>query len=556
MIYVGKAKNLKRRVYSYFTSKANESAKVRVMVSRIADLRHTVVATENEAFLLENSMIKSLQPRYNILLKDDKTYPWIVIRNEPFPRVQSTRRRERDGSRYFGPYASVYIQKTVLDLVRSIHSLRTCSLNLSPEAIAKGKYSVCLEYHIGNCKGPCVGLQSETEYREGIELVTSLLRGDTRETTEYLRAKMVGAAAEMRFEEAAVYKKRIEALAAYQSKSVVVSNTLTNLDVFSLVVDDDAAYCNFMRIADGAVVNSFTVELKPGLEDRPQLPAQELFEGVTFSVPQRGDKLHLLELSERNSRLYRLEKLKQIEIKDPERHTNRILAALQKELHLSVPPRHIECFDNSNLQGTNPVASCVVFRDAKPARKEYRHFNIKTVVGANDFASMEEVIGRRYRRLLDEAAELPQLIVVDGGKGQLRFAYETLLRLGIADRVAIVGLAKRIEEVYFPHDSTPYYLDRNSEALKVLMHIRDEAHRFGITFLRKKRSLAFIKSELESIPTLGNRSVEKLLQRFHTLSRIRTASETELSELIGRQRAAEVIRYFREAPADGTKEGK
>ncbi|WP_101571517.1 excinuclease ABC subunit UvrC [Alistipes sp. cv1] len=583
VIYVGKAKNLKRRVYSYFTSKANESAKVRVMVSRIADLRHTVVATENEAFLLENSMIKSLQPRYNILLKDDKTYPWIVIRNEPFPRVQSTRRRERDGSRYFGPYASVYIQKTVLDLVRSIHSLRTCSLNLSPEAIAKGKYSVCLEYHIGNCKGPCVGLQSETEYREGIELVTSLLRGDTRETTEYLRAKMVGAAAEMRFEEAAVYKKRIEALAAYQSKSVVVSNTLTNLDVFSLVVDDDAAYCNFMRIADGAVVNSFTVELKPGLEDRPQdiltyaisriaeqlpggrlsreaivplLPAQELFEGVTFTVPQRGDKLHLLELSERNSRLYRLEKLKQIEIKDPERHTNRILAALQKELHLSVPPRHIECFDNSNLQGTNPVASCVVFRDAKPARKEYRHFNIKTVVGANDFASMKEVIGRRYRRLLDEDAELPQLIVVDGGKGQLRFAYETLLRLGIADRVAIVGLAKRIEEVYFPHDSTPYYLDRNSEALKVLMHIRDEAHRFGITFHRKKRSLAFIKSELESIPTLGNRSVEKLLQRFRTLSRIRTASETELSELIGRQRAAEVIRYFREAPADGTKEGK
>ena len=571
VIYVGKAKNLKRRVYSYFTSKANESAKVRVMVSRIADLRHTVVATENEAFLLENSMIKSLQPRYNILLKDDKTYPWIVIRNEPFPRVQSTRRRERDGSRYFGPYASVYIQKTVLDLVRSIHSLRTCSLNLSPEAIAKGKYSVCLEYHIGNCKGPCVGLQSETEYREGIELVTSLLRGDTRETTEYLRAKMVGAAAEMRFEEAAVYKKRIEALAAYQSKSVVVSNTLTNLDVFSLVVDDDAAYCNFMRIADGAVVNSFTVELKPGLEDRPQdiltyaisriaeqlpggrlsreaivplLPAQELFEGVTFTVPQRGDKLHLLELSERNSRLYRLEKLKQIEIKDPERHTNRILAALQKELHLSVPPRHIECFDNSNLQGTNPVASCVVFRDAKPARKEYRHFNIKTVVGADDFASMREIVFRRYTRLMAEGQELPDLVIVDGGKGQLSNAYAVLCELGLEKQVPIVGLAKRLEEIYYPGDPMPYYLSRTGEPLKVVCHIRDEAHRFGITFHRQKRSNDFLRSELKGIAGIGPRTVETLLGHFRTVARIRNASDEELIELIGAARTQRLRKHF------------
>ncbi len=570
VIYVGKAKNLKRRVSSYFLARADHSPKVRVMVSKIADLRHTVVATESEALLLENNMIKSIQPRYNILLKDDKTYPWIVIRNEPFPRVLSTRRVLRDGSLYFGPYASVYIQKEILDILRGIYQLRTCSLNLSPEAIAKGRYSVCLEYHIGNCKGACVGLQSEEEYRESTKMVASLLKGNTRVTRDYLQGLMDKAAAEMRFEDAGRYKRRLELLAGYQSKSVVVSNTLGSMDVFSLIVDDGEAFCNFMRIVEGAVVNSFTVELKLGLEDEPRdvlsyamgsicdrlqgqlqhevlvpfLPTEELFEGVTFSVPQRGDKLRLLELSERNCRLYRLEKLKQMEIKNPARHVERVMAALQKELHLSETPHHIECFDNSNLQGTNPVASCVVFRDGKPSRKEYRHFNIKSVVGANDFASMEEVVTRRYSRLLSEGAELPQLIVVDGGKGQLRFAYETLVRLGLEQKIAIVGLAKRIEEVYFPHDPVPYYIDRNSEALKVLMHIRDEAHRFGITFHRQKRSLAFIKSELEQIPTLGTRSVEKLLQRFRTISRIRRASAVELAEVIGAHRAAEVVRYF------------
>ena len=416
-------------------------------------------------------------------------------------------------------------------------------------------------------------MQGEEDYRHSVGMVASLLRGDTRDTMRYLKEKMSEASEAMRFEEAAQYKKRIEILTSYQSKSVVVSNTLTNMDVFSLVTDEDAAFCNFMRIADGAVVNSFTVELKPGLEDTPRdvltyaigtiaerlsgklsrevivpfPPSGSLWENVAFTVPQRGDKLRLLELSERNARLYRLEKLKQIEIKDPARHTNRILSTLQRELRLSMPPRHIECFDNSNLQGTNPVASCVVFRDGKPSRKEYRHFNIKTVVGANDFASMEEVIGRRYSRLLAEGAELPELIVVDGGKGQLRFAYETLQRLGLEHKIAIVGLAKRIEEVYFPHDPLPYYIDRNSEALKVLMHIRDEAHRFGITFHRKKRSLAFIRSELESIPTLGPRSVDKLLRHYRTVSNIRRASEEELSGLIGRQRAAEVIRYYSKA---------
>lgn len=576
VIYVGKAKSLRKRVSSYFMQNKEHPPKVRVLVRQIAEIRHIVVDSETDALLLENSLIKELQPRYNILLKDDKTYPWIVIRNEPFPRVLSTRRFVRDGSQYFGPYASVYIQKEILEMLRGIYQLRTCSLNLAPDQIAKGKYRVCLEYHIGNCKGPCIGQQSEEEYRESIGMVASLLKGDTRATREYLQQRMTEAAAEMRFEEAGRYKKRLELLAGYQSKSVVVSNTLGSMDVFSLIVDEGIAFCNFMRIAQGSIVNTFTVELKPGLEDEPRdvlsyaitsirdrlqgrlqrevlvpfLPNEELFEGITFNIPQRGDKLRLLELSERNCRLYRLEKLKQIEIKDPAKHVTRVMAALQKELHLKVAPHHIECFDNSNLQGTNPVASCVVFRDGKPSRKEYRHFNIKTVVGANDFASMEEVVTRRYSRLLAEGAELPQLIVVDGGKGQLRFAYETLQRLGLEQQIAIVGLAKRIEEVYFPHDPMPYYIDRNSEALKVLMHIRDEAHRFGITFHRQKRSLAFIKSELEQIPSLGSRSVEKLLQRFRTISRIRKATMDELTEVIGAHRASEVIRYFANAPKE------
>ena len=584
IIYVGKAKSLRKRVSSYFVQSKEHSAKVRVLVKQIVEIRHIVVGSETDALLLENSLIKSLQPRYNILLKDDKTYPWIVVRREHFPRVQSTRILTRDGSQYFGPYGSVMMQRSVLDFIREVIPLRTCKLNLAPELIAKDKYTVCLQYHLGNCKAPCVGRQSEEEYAQLVGMVVSVLKGDLRPVRQYLEGEMARAAGELKFELAQRYKQRLDALDNYAGRSVIVSAKIVDVDVFSLLPDDDVAWCNFVRIRHGSVVGVQTVKLSTGVgaDERdmltlaiqhiveniaggelsrevivPLLPSTTLlFEGVTFTVPKRGEKLELLEFSRKSARIYRAEQLKNLEIKNPERYTERLMNAVQKELRLDRQPRHIECFDNSNLQGAHPVASCVVFRDGKPSRKEYRHFNIKTVVGANDFASMEEVIGRRYRRLLDEDAELPQLIVVDGGKGQLRFAYETLLRLGIADRVAIVGLAKRIEEVYFPHDSTPYYLDRNSEALKVLMHIRDEAHRFGITFHRKKRSLAFIKSELESIPTLGNRSVEKLLQRFRTLSRIRTASETELSELIGRQRAAEVIRYFREVPADGTKEGK
>ena len=571
IIYVGKAKSLRKRVSSYFVQSKEHSAKVRVLVKQIVEIRHIVVGSETDALLLENSLIKSLQPRYNILLKDDKTYPWIVVRREHFPRVQSTRILTRDGSQYFGPYGSVMMQRSVLDFIREVIPLRTCKLNLAPELIARDKYTVCLQYHLGNCKAPCVGRQSEEEYAQLVGMVVSVLKGDLRPVRQYLEGEMARAAGELKFELAQRYKQRLDALDNYAGRSVIVSAKIVDVDVFSLLPDDDVAWCNFVRIRHGSVVGVQTVKLSTGVgaDERdmltlaiqhiveniaggelsrevivPLLPSTTLlFEGVTFTVPKRGEKLELLEFSRKSARIYRAEQLKNLEIKNPERYTERLMNAVQKELRLDRQPRHIECFDNSNLQGAHPVASCVVFRDGKPSRKEYRHFNIKTVVGANDFASMEEVVTRRYSRLLAEGAELPQLIVVDGGKGQLRFAYETLQRLGLEQQIAIVGLAKRIEEVYFPHDPMPYYIDRNSEALKVLMHIRDEAHRFGITFHRQKRSLAFIKSELEQIPSLGSRSVEKLLQRFRTISRIRKATMDELTEVIGAHRASEVIRY-------------
>lgn len=570
VIYVGKAKSLRKRVSSYFLDSKDHSAKVKVLVRQIVEIRHIVVASESDALLLENNLIKSLQPRYNIMLKDDKTYPWIVIRSEPFPRVESTRRMVKDGSRYFGPYASMQMQKSMQDLIRSVYQLRTCSLNLSPASIARGKYSVCLEYHIGNCKGPCVGRQSEQEYNNSISMIADLLNGKTRETRLFLQQLMDEAAADMNFELAHRFKQRIAALESYVSRSVIVSNTLSNLDVFSLITDDGVAYCNFLRIVSGRVVSSFTAEFSLGVdEDRVSiltnaiqqiserisgtlareivvefLPEESLFPGVTFTIPQRGDKLKLLEFSQRGAKLFRLEKLKNMEIIDPQRHTKRILDALQKALRMEVPPHHIECFDNSNLQGTNAVASCVVFRDCKPSRKEYRHFNIKTVVGPDDFASMREILTRRYTRLLAEGSELPQLIVVDGGKGQLSAAYGVLRELGIENRVTIIGLAKRIEEVFYPNDPMPYYLDRTGEPLKVIMHLRDEAHRFGITFHRHKRSLAFIKSELESIDGVGPNSITKLMRRFKTITAIRKATIEELAQEVGQKRAEAIKNYF------------
>lgn len=575
IIYVGKAKSLRKRVSSYFVQSKEHSAKVRVLVRQIAEIRHIVVNSETDALLLENSLIKTLQPRYNILLKDDKTYPWIVVRREHFPRVQSTRQLVRDGSQYFGPYGSLSMQHSVLEFVREVVPLRTCKLDLSPEKIARGKYTVCLQYHLGNCKGPCVGLQSEADYARQVEMVVAVLKGDLRPVRQYLTQEMEQAASQMKFELAQRYKQRIDALDNYAGKSVIVNPKIVDVDVFSLLPDDDVAYCNFVRIRHGSVVGVQTVKISTGVggDERDMLtlaiqhivehlaggelarevivPFQPsttlLFDGVTFTVPKRGDKLSLLEFSQKSARIYRAEQLKNLEIKNPERHTERLMEAMRKELHLARQPRHIECFDNSNLQGTNPVASCVVFRDGKPSRKEYRHFNVKTVEGPDDFASMREIVYRRYSRLLAEGAELPDLIIVDGGKGQLSSAYGVLCALGIEDRVPIVGLAKRIEEIFFPADPMPYYLSRTGEPLKVVCHIRDEAHRFGITFHRQKRSKAFIHSELEQIEGVGEKTIQTLLRHFRTVEKVRSAPIEELTALVGGAKARKIHAFFHPA---------
>lgn len=572
IIYVGKAKDLKRRVSSYFVESKEHSAKVIVMVRQAVDIRHIVVDSEQDALLLENSLIKSLQPRYNILLKDDKTYPWIVIRNEQFPRIQSTRQLIRDGSQYFGPYSSVSMQRSILEFIRDVIPLRTCKLNLSDQAIKAGKHSVCLQYHIGNCKAPCVGYQSKEEYAESIELVKSILKGDLRPVREWLEKEMLYAAQELRFEVAEHYKHRLKALTEYQSRSVIVSSKIVDSDVFSLLRnDEDVAYCNFLSVRHGSIVAVQTIRLKPGIEASDEdllshaiehivesmniklsrevivsvMPsAAILFDGITFTIPKRGEKADLLEFSLRSARIYRAEVLKNMEIKNPERHTERLMEAMRKELHMSKQPRHIECFDNSNLQGTNPVASCVVFRDGKPSKREYRHFNVKSVVGPDDFASMREIVYRRYSRLLEEGAELPDLIIVDGGKGQLSSAYSVIKELGIENRVTIVGLAKRLEEVFYPGDPTPYYLSRTGEPLKVICHIRDEAHRFGITFHRQKRDKSFIDSELSHIPGIGDKSLTTLLRHFKTVRAVREASMEQLTEIVGAKRAKAILTYF------------
>ncbi len=572
VIYVGKAKSLRKRVSSYFMQNKEHPPKVRVLVRQIAEIRHIVVDSETDALLLENSLIKELQPRYNILLKDDKTYPWIVVRRENFPRIQSTRQLQRDGSQYFGPYSSVTMQHSILEFIREVIPLRTCSLNLAPEAIARGRYTVCLQYHLGNCKGPCIGAQSAEEYRQLLDMAVSVLKGDLRPVRAYLEGEMRRAAEALQFETAQRYKSRLAALENYSARSVIVSARIVDVDVFSLVEDDDAAYCNFLRIRNGSITAVSTVRLTPGVDtDRAQMltlaiqhvveqiaggelarevivpflpSATMLFDGVTFTVPRRGEKLDLLAFSERSARIYRAEQLKNMEIKNPERHTERLMNAMQKELRLPRQPRHIECFDNSNLQGTNPVASCVVFRDGRPSRKEYRHFNIKTVVGADDFASMREIVFRRYTRLMAEGQELPDLVIVDGGKGQLSNAYAVLCELGLEKQVPIVGLAKRLEEIYYSGDPMPYYLSRTGEPLKVVCHIRDEAHRFGITFHRQKRSNDFLRSELKGIAGIGPRTVETLLGHFRTVARIRNASDEELIELIGAARTQRLRKHF------------
>ena len=570
VIYVGKAKSLRKRVSSYFVESKEHSSKVRIMVSHIVNIEHIVVSTESDALLLENNLIKRLKPRYNILLKDDKTYPWIVVRSEPFPRVESTRSLLRDGAKYYGPYSSVGVQRNLLELLHNLYTIRTCSLNLSESAIAKGKYTSCLQFHIGNCKAPCVSKQLPSDYMRDIEMVKSILSGELKTAKKYLEDKIAIASESLNFELAHSYKCRLELLEKYRGKSIIVSNTLNNMDIFGLLVDGDMAYCNYVKIVSGGVVSSFTFEFSLGTEeDRvnilttaiiqinektkeplcseiivPFLPHTDLFPNNEFKVPQKGDKLKLLEFSERNCRLFKLDRLRNMEIKEPDKHVSRVMSAMQKELYMSVEPRYIECFDNSNLQGTNAVAACVVFRDGKPSKREYRHFNIKSVVGPDDFASMKEVLTRRYSRLLDENKPLPDLIVVDGGKGQLSASYEVLVELGIENKIKIVGLAKRIEEVFFPNDSEPYYLSRKGEPLRVLMFIRDEAHRFGVTFHRDKRSKGFINSELELIPNLGEVSITKLLKRFKTINTIKKAKLEDLNSTIGVYRAKLVKQYF------------
>ncbi|WP_417363326.1 excinuclease ABC subunit UvrC [Galbibacter sp.] len=559
IIYVGKAKNLKKRVASYFRQN-HEYGKTRVLVKKIYNIDHIVVPTETDALLLENNLIKKYQPRYNVLLKDDKTYPWICIKNERFPRIFTTRTLVKDGSEYFGPYTSMKTVRTLLDLIKELYKIRTCSYDLSREKITQGRYKVCLEYHLGNCLGPCEGFQTHTDYQEQITAVREILKGNFKDSIYRFRNKMNALAEEMKFEEAHEIKEKIEILENYQSKSTVVNPKINNVDVFSVVSDEEYGYVNFLQISHGAIIRAHTIEMKKKLDESDRellelaitelrtrfnslskeilVPFQvDVVKDVKVIIPKLGDKKRILELSVRNAKLYRQERFKQIKITDPDRHVNRIMAQMKKDLRLGVEPRHIECFDNSNIQGTNPVAACVVFKDGKPSKKDYRHFNIKTVVGPDDFASMEEVVHRRYKRLTEQDEPLPQLIIIDGGKGQLSSALKSLDRLGIRDKIAIIGIAKRLEELYYPGDSIPLYLDKKSETLKIIQQLRNEAHRFGITFHRQKRSKSAINSELMQIKGVGEKTTTQLLKKFKSVKRIKEATKKEISDQVGEAKA-------------------
>lgn len=567
ILYVGKAKNLKKRVSSYF-NKQHDTARINVLVKKIATIKHIVVETEMDALLLENSLIKNLQPRYNILLKDDKTYPWICIKNERFPRVFSTRNVIKDGSEYFGPYTSGKLMHALLNLIKELYPLRTCNYDLSPQNIRNEKYKVCLEFHIGNCLGPCEGLESEEEYLRKIQAIRAILKGDFKENIREFKSLMMKYAEEMRFEEAQKMKEKIDLLENYQAKSTVVNPKISNVDVFSIISDEGSAYINMLQIKNGAVIRSHTLELRKKLEEaddelltlaivelreRFKLYAKEIIvpfkvdlgEGLKITTPKLGDKKQLLDLSERNARYYRMDQMKQMKIVDPDRHTNRIMAQMKSDLRLSKEPRHIECFDNSNIQGTNPVAACVVFKDGKPSKKDYRHFNIKTVEGPNDFASMEEVVFRRYRRLLEEGESLPDLIIIDGGKGQLGAALKSLEVLGLRGKIAIIGIAKRLEELFYPGDSIPLYLDKKSETLKIIQHLRNEAHRFGITFHRNQRSKNAIDSGLTTIPGIGPKTMEKLMIEFKSIKRLKETPFEAIEKSIGKSKAQKVLDYFK-----------
>lgn len=568
IIYVGKAKVLKNRVSSYFSKNKYENRKTEILVRKIERIEYIIVETEFDALLLENTLIKELQPKYNIQLRDDKSYPWICIKNERFPRVFSTFQVIKDGSEYYGPFASVKMKFAVLDLIRKLYKPRTCSHKLSTEHIKQRKYRLCLEYQIGNCLGGCEGLQTVEDYNQNIQEIRSILKGNIQSLIKPLKEKMIGLAENLEFELAQEIKEKIQVLEKYQARSTVVNPSIHNVDVFSIVTDINAAYVNFMKINNGSVIQSSTVEMKKKLDETEEelliMAVAELrskFEStsreiylsnhvdldipnVKIFVPKIGEKKKLIEFSLRNAKYYMKERHKQLEKIDPDRHSNRLMEQMQKDLRLTEWPKHIECFDNSNFQGAYPVAACVVFKNGKPAKKEYRHFNIKTVVGPDDFASMEEVVFRRYKRLLNENSPLPQLIVIDGGKGQLGAALNALEKLELRGKIAIIGIAKRLEEIYYPGDSLPLYLDKKSETLKTIQQLRNEAHRFGITFHRSKRDKGTLKSELHDIKGIGNATVEELLQNFKSVKKVKEATKEQLAEVIGPAKAKLIKGYF------------
>jgi excinuclease ABC subunit C len=566
ILYVGKAKNLKKRVASYF-NKNHENGKTRVLVKKIVNIKHIVVDTETDALLLENNLIKKYQPRYNVMLKDDKTYPWICIKKERFPRIFLTRNIIKDGSEYYGPYTSVRTVRALLDLVKELYQLRTCNFFLSKKNVEAGKYKKCLEFHLGNCMAPCEARQTEEDYNQDINAIRHIIKGDFKDAMESFNGLMQMYADKMEFEEAQKIKDKIDNLSNYQSKSTVVNPSISNVDVFSIISDESYGYVNFFKIMNGAIIQSHTSEIKKKLDEtdkellelaiveiRQRFHSQSKEIYVPFEVslgnqikvvvPKLGDKKRIVELSLRNAKYYRQEQFKQIKIVDPDRHVKRIMAQMKKDLRLSSEPVHIECFDNSNIQGTNPVAACVVFKNGKPSKKEYRHFNIKTVEGPDDFASMEEVVYRRYKRLLAEDEPLPQLIVIDGGKGQLSSALKSLDILGLRNKIAIIGIAKRLEEIYYPSDPIPLYLDKKSETLKIIQQLRNEAHRFGINHHRNKRSKQAIETELELIPGIGQQTIVTLLQYFRSVKRISQTSKVDLAEVIGESRATKVYNHY------------
>lgn len=567
LLYVGKAKHLKKRVLSYF-NKNLLGSRIKIMVGKIHRLETTIVNSEYDALLLENNLIKEHQPFYNVMLKDDKTYPWICIKNEDFPRIFLTRTKIKDGSEYYGPYAKVRPAKILLDTIKHIYKLRTCNLNLAPTKIDDGKYKVCLEFHIKNCEGPCEGLESKADYDEKIDAIRGIVKGDFQTAKKYLVNQMMKYAENLQFENAQTIKERLDVLEDYQVKHTVVNPNIDDVDVFGMTSDETAAYVNYFKIRNGNIIQSFTTEIKKIIEESDEdileealieirqkfnsdskevlIPFHLTLEipNVKLIVPKMGDKKRIVELSEKNAKEYRIEKLKQVQIIDPERHSNRIMAEMQKLLRMPVEPRHIEGFDNSNIQGTNPVSACVVFRDGKPSKADYRIFHPKTVVGPDDYATMEEVIFRRYKRMLDEGESLPQLILIDGGKGQLSSAIKSLKILGLYGKITIVGIAKRLEEIFFPEDPIPLYLDKKSETLKILQRVRDEAHRFGVRHHRTRRTNSTIKSELEEIPGVGDRTIEMLLSKLKSVKRIKEASLETLEEILGKSKGKIVFEFF------------